>query len=67
MSRLKGRWLVLADEGSVAPAQQPLPPPDALLRAADAGEAAESGVKIIPLGNALNRARAPNRLQVVKD
>ena len=67
VSRLKGRWLVLADEGSVAPAQKPPPPPDALLRAADAGEAAESGVKIIPLGTALRRARAPSRLQVVKD
>ena len=66
VSRLKGRWLVLADEGTVAPAQQP-PPPDAPLRAADAGEAAESDVKIIPLGTALSRARAPSRLQVAKD
>ena len=64
--RLKGPFLVLADKGSVAPAKLP-PPPDAPLHAIDAGEAAESGVKIIPLGTALRRARAPSRLQVVKD
>ena len=40
VSRLKGRWLVLADEGSVA-LPQPLPPPDVLVLAIDAGEPAE--------------------------
>ena len=36
VSRLKGRWLVLADEGSVA-LPQPLRPPDAPMLAIDAG------------------------------
>ncbi len=66
MSRLKGRWLVLADEGSVA-LPQPLPPPDAPMLAIDAGEPAELNVKVIALGNSLFRARAPSRVQVVKD
>ena len=66
MSRLKGRWLVLADEGSVALPQLP-PPPVAPMLALDAGEPAESDVKVITLGNSLGRARAPSRLQVEKD
>ena len=66
VSRLKGRWLVLADEGSVA-LPQPLPPPDVLVLAIDAGEPAESDVRVIALGNSLGRARAPSRLQVLKD
>ncbi len=66
MSRLKGRWLVLADEGSVA-LPPPLPPPDVPVLAIDAGEPAESDVKVIALGNSLGRARAPSRLQVLKD
>ena len=66
VSRLKGRWLVLADEGSVALPQLP-PPPVAPMLALDAGEPAESDVKVITLGNSLGRARAPSRLQVVKD
>ncbi len=66
MSRLKGRWLVLADEGSVALPQLP-PPPDAPTLGVDTGNAAESDVKVIALGNSLGRARAPSRLQVVKD
>ena len=64
-SRLKGQWLILADEGSVA-LPQPLPPPDAPVLAIDAGEPAESDVKVIALGNSLGRARAPSRLQVLK-
>ena len=64
VSRLKGRWLVLADEGSVALPQ--LPPPVAPTLAVDAGEPAESDVKVIALGSSLGRARAPSRLQVVK-
>jgi len=35
--------------------------------AIDAGEPAESDVKVIALGNSLGRARAPSRLQVLKD
>ncbi len=65
VSRLKGRWLVLADEGSVA-LPQPLPPPDAPMLAIDAGEPAVLNVKVIALGNSLGRARAPSRLQVLK-
>ena len=65
MSWLKGRWLVLADEGSLA-FPQPLPPPDVLVLAIDA-EPGESDVKVIALGNSLGRARAPSRLQVLKD
>ena len=66
VSRLRGRWLVLTDESIVAPT--PLPPStDDPLHAIDPGEAAESDVKIIALGNPLNRAQAPSRLQVVKD
>jgi hypothetical protein len=64
VSRLKGRWLVLADEGSVA---LPLPPPDAPKLSLDAGEPTESDVEVIALGNSSGRARAPSRLQVVKD
>ena len=59
VSRLKGRWLVLADESSVAP--------DAPTPAFHTGETAESDVKVIALGNSLGRARAPSRLQVLKD
>ena len=66
ISRLKGRWLVLADEGSVALPQLPLALVAPML-ALDAGEPAESDVKVITLGNSLGRARAPSRLQVVKD
>ena len=66
VSRLKGRWLVLADEGSVA-LPQPLPPPDAPKLSVDAGEPAESDVKVIALGNSSGRARAPSRLKDVKD
>ena len=43
------------------------PPPVAPMLALDAGEPAESDVKVITLGNSLGRARAPSRLQVVKD
>ena len=64
MSRLKGRWLVLADEGSVA-LPQPLPPRDVPVLAIDAGEPAESDVKVIAFGNSLGRALS--RLLVVKD
>ena len=66
VSRLTGRWLVLADEGSVALPQLP-PPPVAPMLALDAGEPAESDVKVITIGNSLGRARAPSRLQVVID
>ena len=59
MSRLKGRWLVLADEGSVA-LPQPLPPPDVPVLAIDAGEPVAFSVKVIALSNALGRARAPS-------
>ena len=66
VSRLKGRLLVLADEGSVALPQLPSPPGAPSL-AVDTGDAAESDAKIIPLGNSLGLARAPSRLHVVKD
>ena len=66
VSRLKGRWLVLADESSVALPQLP-PALVAPMLALDAGEPAESDVKVITLGNTLGRARAPSRLQAVKD
>ena len=56
VSRLKGRWLVLADEGSVAP--------DAPTPALHTGETAELDVRINPLGNSLGRARC--RIWVVK-
>ena len=61
VSRLRSRWLVLADEASVAPSQ---PPPSDAPRTAAAE--AESDVKIIVLSSPLSRARA-HRLQVVKE
>ena len=66
VSCLKGRWLVLADEGSVTLPQLP-PPSDARMLAFDPSDAAEPNVKVIALGNSLGRARAPSRLQVLKD
>ena len=61
VSRLRGRWLMLADEASVVPT---LPPACDAPRPAAAEP--ESDVKIIAPGGPLSRARA-HRLQVVKD
>ena len=53
-------------EGSLA-LPQLLPRPVAPMLVLDAGEPAESDVKVIALGNSSGRARAPSRLQVLKD